>query len=212
MSSIAVGIFFLVKYNKLGRFGALFHRVMIRVASRKIIGAELIFGMCFNIFASWFGLYLYDYAESHMDEINLFNAIANPYGVHSAIDVDLLNNTQISNQYTTMQFSKMLQSPFWIREEAKAMQPSIQLHFMKTHMENVIFMLAYIVQIANDDALHGWGTHFTAVYFIEELEGVALWLFYRKVYLLQYGTPWKQLDMYDKQIKYFIKKNRKIKH
>lgn len=211
MTSIAVLIFLLVKYNKLGRFGKLFHRVMIRVASSKIIGAELIFGMCFNIFISWFGLYLYDYAEAHMDEIYLMNAIVNPYGIQfKASDVNFLNNTNIPKQYTTMEFSKMMQSPFWIREQARAMQPEMQAHFLETHMSSVIFFLAYVIQIANDDALHGWGTHFTAVFFVEELEGAGLYFFYRKVYLTQYGTPWKDLGMYEKNIKRFIKKNKKI--
>jgi hypothetical protein len=208
MTGIVIVLFFLVRKKKLGWFGDLYHRQMIRVAANRKIGIALLLSTIINTTLFWGILYYYDYGESHKDDILLYNALLNPYGLKPTRSDISFNGTA----FNIGQDVKLFYSPYYLQEYVRDIQPDLKVHLFYIHITDFQFMAGWLDYSLNTTLTNSWGTHFAAVAFIGEIEGMGLWYFYRRVYMIKIGYSWEELKMFDKQIKKYVKISKKIKH
>lgn len=209
MTGIVIVLFFLVRKNKLGWFGDLYHKQMIRVAANKKIGLALFLAFVLNTSIFWAVLYYYDYGEAHKDDILFFNALLNPYGPLPSRSAFLLFN---GTGFQIAPEIKLFDSPYYLQEYSRDIQPDFHDHLFLNYVKDPQFIISWLDYSINTTVTNSWGTHFAAVAFIGEIEGVGLWYFYRKVYMIKVGYSWMELNMFDKEIKKYVRISKRIKH
>lgn len=200
MSAIAIILFLLIHYNKIGIVGVYFRNKITRIVFSKIGYTGLVISV---LFASQWGvmLYLVDLAEFDLvEERNYFYSHL-IYGSVKDGNFNLAKSLQDINLYP---------EPQYLYEVASMNKTVRAEHFINTiklddDFQSIIRFTSFTLHAMNEE-WGAWGSHFATVFMVEELEAIALFFFYRKVYRKQLGVSWSDLGLYDgKTIKKFCK-------
>lgn len=164
-SAFGFAIFILSKHNKLGLFGRIFIKQLKALTTAP--NANIYYAyFAITIIASCVTLYYIDQGNHALfSERQLFLALdmqANPH-----MRIDLQNaNVELPDAYITTKASFMTQSE--------------KENYILSHVKDGNFIMALLLSLENSE-WKGWLENFADVTLAGELEGLALFLYYKKV-------------------------------
>lgn len=201
VTGIAVLMFLLVKYDKLGFVGRAFRRQMQRFTARRTFRRVLIISLIFNIYLGG-TLILVERGEFHFaEERQNMNAIA----VHAIVAnknpgyQEKINEMMNDGDYD---IDRMLEVSSWTEKE--------KVRYYVDHVNDFDYMMSTMAHESNQ-LYGGWPSHFNTVFFVEYLEMVGLWFLYRRWYLIKTDSvPWGGFNENIKKIMYKTEEKDKL--
>ena len=171
ITAIAVIVFILAYKNKLGRFGEIWKRRIIKIAKGKI-GAFLFFQAFFSL--AVYGGYVY-FIETgntaYNDDVTIMNEYLEQEGITGFEMLENEENLQRGSEAFFNRWLELTKNPHELNMFLNEMSDPDNLHFVLS-----------IAMASADDLLDGWLLHFNIVFFIEQAEQIVLVTYFRYFY------------------------------
>lgn len=229
ITAIAIVMFLLVRSGKLGFVGDAFNRQMIRFAASKTFKRVLIISLALSLYTG-IPLYFMERGEfEYQEELQMFDAISirNAY-----IRSYIFENTEpVDGKSTYMTYNQLCEREpqtcimdrsaityedykfTMLNHELPSEEVFDKLNTMSLNesfryntnlANNYDFLMSSAMHLANVQS-SGWTSHFSTVWFVEQVEAVGLYFLYRRWYLKNTtNKPW--LGMFDKSLKLIMYK------
>lgn len=191
VTAIAVGIFLLVRSNKLGFVGDAFRRQMQRFTARRTFRKVLIISVILNIYMGG-TLYLMDRGEFHFEDERLNIEAIYVYLLTMQGNMERIKSLIDDGSYPSAE--RMIEVGSWGN--------STRVEYADKWLNDDDFALS-VTAYETNMVYGGWPSHFNTVMFVEELEAVGLWFLYRRWYYKPTDAiPWTGFDKNIKRIMY----------
>jgi hypothetical protein len=228
----AIIIFLLIRSGKLGFVGRAFNRQMIRFAASKTFKRVLIFSLALSLYTG-IPLYFMERGEfEYQEELQMFDAISiksaylrqyivdttEPLEVGGSVYMgtgefcDLntgecvidYNNITYEGYKFVMLNNELPSKDVWDKVNNMTLMEGFDHN--SDLANNYDFLMSSAMHLANEQS-DGWTSHFSTVWFVEQVEAVGLYFLYRRWYLKKTDSkPW--LGIYNKNLKLIMYKTK----